>query len=190
MVSLSNGFLEYVTTADEYTAQYYEGGSTLFGPGSAAMLARSTARLVRMLSGGDALPSLTAPPVRVSPGRRRAKSVYHGDIRPLAAAAWCRKDTLYARLGLGRRGGWLMRDSTEEGAPLVQIREEDQGRAGEPIAADGDPTVELHFNPQRSSAPWELRWSPAPTGRYQVLVRGSSTWAIARCHSAAALTRR
>src|SRR5207244_103982 len=31
IMGLTNGYLEYITTPEEYTAQYYEGGSTLYG---------------------------------------------------------------------------------------------------------------------------------------------------------------
>ena len=41
----ANGYLGYVATAEEYTAQYYEGGSTLYGPGEATMFGRVLARV-------------------------------------------------------------------------------------------------------------------------------------------------
>src|SRR5438876_2484560 len=41
----ADGYMEYVATAEEYTAQYYEGASTLYGPGEAAMFGRTLARL-------------------------------------------------------------------------------------------------------------------------------------------------
>src|SRR6266576_294519 len=52
----ANGYLEYITTAEEYTAQYYEGGSTIYGPGEAAMFGRTLARLAASVSNGDSLP--------------------------------------------------------------------------------------------------------------------------------------
>jgi neutral ceramidase len=179
VVSLSNGYLEYVATADEYTAQYYEGASTLYGPGSATMLARSAARLARSLSRGDTLPAVVAPPVRVSPGGKRKVSQYQGDPQPMVEKGWCSGDTLYARLALGRRGGWLVRDSTEEGEPLVEIRGE-RPAAPTVLASDNDPNVELYLSPERSS-PWELRWSAASPGWYAISVRGSRSRATARC---------
>ena len=189
VVSLSNGYLEYIATADEYTAQYYEGASTLYGPGSASMLARSAASLVRSLSEDDTLPPSVAPPVRVSPGGKRKVSHYHGDEQPMVATAWCSGDTLYARLALGRRGGWLVRDSTEERVPLVEIRAESS--AGDSLlATDNDPNVELYLSPERASAPWELRWAPVPAGRYVVVVRRSRGRGIADCESPAVTNRK
>jgi neutral ceramidase len=189
LVSLSNGYIEYVATADEYTAQYYEGASTLYGPGSAMMLARTAARLVRSLSRNDTLPAVVAPPVRVNPGGKRKVSQYQGDRQPNVDTAWCSGDTLYARLALGRSGGWLVRDSTREGEPLVEIRGP-RPDAPRLLASDDDPNVELYFSPEKSSAPWELRWSQASAGWYAVSVPGSRNRATARCESSGFVTRR
>src|SRR5213594_4160645 len=67
----ANGYLEYVTTAEEYTAQYYEGGSTLYGPGEAAMFGRALARLAASVSTGDSLPPAAAPPLDLVVGLAR-----------------------------------------------------------------------------------------------------------------------
>ncbi|MBP7737321.1 MAG: neutral/alkaline non-lysosomal ceramidase N-terminal domain-containing protein [Spirochaetes bacterium] len=59
VMDVSNGYWGYCATADEYSLQYYEGGSTLYGPGTAGYLAARLSRLVADLpmgSGGD-LPS-------------------------------------------------------------------------------------------------------------------------------------
>lgn len=174
VVSVANGFLEYVSTSDEYAAQFYEGGSTLYGPGTAAMFSRALAELVRTLSSGDSLPGRVAPVVTVSPGSRRRSSTSRGDDRPGLVKAWCSGDTLYARLGLGRRGGWLVRNSGEAGEPLVEIRGARGRNADTLFAIDDDPGVELHRLKRGSlDAPWELRWAPAPPGQYIILVRGS-----------------
>lgn len=43
--SLANGFFGYSTTKDEYSRQYYEGGHTIYGPGTSEFLARESAKL-------------------------------------------------------------------------------------------------------------------------------------------------
>lgn len=182
VVSVTNGFLEYVTTADEYTAQFYEGGSTLYGPGSATMFARALGTLGRTLSSGDSLPQSVAPKVRVSPGRRRGRFTSRGDAGSLVAKAWCTGDTLYARLGLGRSGGWLVRDSSEAGKPLVGIWGSLPGSGDTLLAVDDDPAVELHRMKRASrDAPWELRWSAASPGFYTIRVRADKGQATAHC---------
>jgi hypothetical protein len=182
IVSLANGFLEYVTTADEYTAQFYEGGSTLYGPGSATMLARALGRLVRELSSGDSLSGSVAPPVRVDPGFPRSRSRSRGDERPQLAKAWCTGDTVYARLGLGRSGGWLVRASSEAGEPLVEIRGKGGSGADVLLAVDDDPAVELHrLKGTSPDAPWELRWVPPSPGTYTIGVRGDEAPTTVDC---------
>ncbi len=53
IVSLVNGYMQYVTTAEEYAAQHYEGASNLYGPGTTAMFARV---LGEMAAGGPREP--------------------------------------------------------------------------------------------------------------------------------------
>lgn len=45
IASHANGYIGYATTPEEYSAQYYEGGHTLYGPGTTEFLARQSARL-------------------------------------------------------------------------------------------------------------------------------------------------
>lgn len=47
--SVANGYLGYATTAEEYSAQHYEGGHTLYGPGTTDFLTQFSARLARDL---------------------------------------------------------------------------------------------------------------------------------------------
>jgi neutral ceramidase len=61
IVSLTNGYMQYVTTAAEYAAQHYEGGSVLYGPGTAGVLAATLRALVA------ASASTPVPAVRIWP---------------------------------------------------------------------------------------------------------------------------
>lgn len=47
--SHTNGFFGYSTTPEEYTAQWYEGGHTIYGPNTTPFLARESAELVTHL---------------------------------------------------------------------------------------------------------------------------------------------
>src|SRR5205814_7623605 len=88
----ANGYLEYITTAEEYTAQYYEGGSTIYGPGEAAMFTRELGRLAASVSRGDSLPASAAPPLDLDVGHRRqllaGKSSTHVPA-PRLERVWC-----------------------------------------------------------------------------------------------------
>ncbi len=189
VVSLANGFMQYVATAEEYSAQFYEGGSTIFGPGEAEMLGRKLGELAGTLSSGDTLPP--APGIRVAPGARRKPYRLEGDDAAVVESATCTGDTLYARLGLGRAGGWLVRDPGDADRPLVEIwRMGPEPGDSALVAYDDDPDVELHRSGKRArSAPWELRWSAAEPGSYAVRVRGAPGQAATTCEPAARPTR-
>lgn len=46
VASHTNGFFGYSTTPEEYSAQWYEGGHTIYGPGTTNFLAKESAKLV------------------------------------------------------------------------------------------------------------------------------------------------
>jgi neutral ceramidase len=58
----SNAYLHYVTTPEEYDAQRYEGGSTLFGRWEAPALTQVAVRLATAMRDGQALDRGTPPP--------------------------------------------------------------------------------------------------------------------------------
>ncbi len=53
VMSTANGYWGYCATPEEYLLQYYEGGQTIYGPGTMGFLAAHLARLVAALPGGS-----------------------------------------------------------------------------------------------------------------------------------------
>lgn len=52
--SVANGYVGYATTPEEYSLQYYEGGHTLYGPGTLAFLTAASQQLARdLVTHGD-----------------------------------------------------------------------------------------------------------------------------------------
>ena len=51
---LTNEFIQYITTPEEYDRQHYEGGSTIFGPAESAALIEPLAGLAAAIKSGDA----------------------------------------------------------------------------------------------------------------------------------------
>ena len=51
----TNGYAQYVTTAEEYDMQHYEGASTLFGRGTLAVIVTATTELAKAVQTGRAL---------------------------------------------------------------------------------------------------------------------------------------
>src|SRR5439155_23216413 len=129
----ANGYIEYITTAEEYTAQYYEGGSTIYGPAEAAMFGRVLARLAARVSSGDSLPPGAAPPLDLVVGHKRhvvpPRSSGHVPA-PRIERVWCSRDTLYAWLQLGGAAEWPVATGDVAG----------QARVGG-VANDGGGTV-------------------------------------------------
>ncbi len=59
---LSNGFVHYLTTREEYSQQYYEGASTVFGPWSQEALTQELERIALQLRNGEPASSPYADP--------------------------------------------------------------------------------------------------------------------------------
>lgn len=60
VAGLSNGYLQYVATLEEYQLQHYEGASTLYGPRTAEFLAAQLGVLAMAMRGLDVTPHLAA----------------------------------------------------------------------------------------------------------------------------------
>jgi hypothetical protein len=184
ILGLTNGYMEYVATQEEYTAQYYEGGSTLYGPGEAEMFGEVLARLSESVSAGDELPPSVAPELKANVGKEREVV----PRKPPAAApvgrvdaTWCSGDTLYARVAFGAERDWVV-PSGQDGEPRVRILRVEPSEA---VAAwDDDPALEVRLqNTRHRLAQWELRWSGPRGGRYRVEV-GDARGTPVECGSA------
>ena len=174
ILGLTNGYVMYVTTAEEYAAQYYEGGATLYGPGEAAMFGRALAGLTRALSTGDVLPAASARTLELRPGARKTILRPPRSDRSMPGRierTWCSRDTLYADYRLGTVEDWPVSGSVEV---LLD---------GRVVAWDDDAAVEIHLRSLRKNpARWQLRWSGAEPGiGYQIRLRGQLGSAPIQC---------
>jgi len=175
IMGLTNGYMEYVATAEEYTAQYYEGGSTLYGPGEAAMFGRTLAHLAANVTKGDSLPPSHAMRIVAQVGhqhtilrRRRPEGVPRDTID---SQPRCSGDTVYARVGLGDVGDWVVTTDSLSRRPRVEVVRDDAALSV--VSRDDDPQLELRFVEKRDGrASWQLRWSGAHGGRYRVRIPG------------------
>jgi neutral ceramidase len=66
VVSLANGFMQYVPTEEEYAAQRYEGGSDIYGPLTARYFERELSELATSLRAGT--PRVELLPILADPG--------------------------------------------------------------------------------------------------------------------------
>ncbi|MFZ5756640.1 MAG: neutral/alkaline non-lysosomal ceramidase N-terminal domain-containing protein [Pseudomonadota bacterium] len=60
VASHANGYFGYATTPEEYSRQFYEGGHTLYGPGTTEFLARQGARLAADMAHNTTVADLPA----------------------------------------------------------------------------------------------------------------------------------
>jgi len=169
----ANGYLGYVTTADEYTAQFYEGASTIYGPGEAAMFGRTLARLAGSISTGDSLPPAAAPPLTLFVGKAKQVITQPTPGRvapPRVERAWCSGDTLYARLQLG--GAWAWPVDSGDVARRARVEVVVETRV---VSWDDDPDMEMRLTARRRGlAWWELRWSGVAGLEYRVRIPGGA----------------
>ena len=179
----ANGYMEYVTTPEEYTAQYYEGGSTIYGPGEAAMFGRVLSHLAASISTGDTLPATAAPPLDLVVGHRRHVVPRKSSTRapaPRIERVWCSGDTLHAWLQLGGAAEWPVASGDVAQRPRVEVVEDGPTRAV--VSWDDDPALEMRLRSRRGGlAWWELRWSGASGGRYRVRIPGAAESDPVRC---------
>ena len=185
IMGLTNGYLEYITTPEEYTAQYYEGGSTLYGPGEAAMFGRVLAGLAADVSSGDSLSPSHAPRILGELGHERTIVTRSPATRAArdTIEAWCSGDTLYARFELGAVRDWPVSSGDFAARPRVEVAVDDATRSI--VSWDDDPQLELRVCARhRGVASWELRWSGAKRGRYRIRIPGRAESSAVGCSPA------
>jgi neutral ceramidase len=161
---MANGYIQYVTSDAEYRAQHYEGGSTIYGPRSASVLAEQLGSLAGELgrSGGrspaNPVSDLVANPgdtVSVLPGRTSGPAPDR--ITRQVISLTCQGDTVTARW-LDAWPGRLFPADT------AIVRFESVGASGNPDtqAWDDDPRVEVRAIGRRNDGYlWQAQLSGA-----------------------------
>ena len=138
-VGLANGYGSYVASAQEYEAQHYEGGSTLYGPNTGEMLADELGQLAASLRSGRptvrvdaALAFQAASPTHFWPPRPIPVS-FRREVLDVA----CSGDAVRVRWTDLRPGTLIPADG-----PIVQIERESAGQWGL-LADDASPEVQV-----------------------------------------------
>jgi neutral ceramidase len=172
IIDLADGYLNYVATAAEYTAQHYEGGSTLYGPHEAAMLATELGKMGGELRRANwtTIPGLVDT-VAVYPGKPTTVVAARGS-RPVdrrVLSMRCSGDTLTAT--------WVDRSpgmSTIAAGRLIAIQHK-VGDEWTTVATDDDPQVEVRLVERRGDrgGTWQVLWSASRgRGEYRVMLLG------------------
>lgn len=173
LMGLANGYLQYVTTDAEYGAQAYEGGSTLYGPNTARVLADELGRLAGSLARSGASPVNPVDSLIEYPGKsttilpRRTAGPPPERITRVMLDQACRGDTLVARWRDVHPGRLVPADG-----PVLSI-DRLAGERWEEAVRDDD--RELEIRALRSLGGrgyvWEARWHHTPrAGVFRVVL--------------------
>ena len=166
-VSLANGYASYVASAEEYEAQHYEGGSTLYGPDTAEMLAFELGRLATSLRSGN--PTVAVGAVVAfhmeTPSHFWAPRPISADFRREILEGVCGRQGVRIRWTDLRPGTLVPADG-----PMVQI-ERERGGQWDLLADDANPEVQIRAIREKGDGYlWEARWAPSavPAGNYRL----------------------
>lgn len=162
LVSLANGYNQYLATRAEYALQHYEGASTLYGPGTAEHITALMRELAERLPPADRpSPPARVPPITLLPwGTRRVFAPPDAGpppdrIRRTVAAGW-EGDTLVIRWNDVHPGRLVPADG-----PILRIdRRIRTGWAR--LTWDDDRALEVWAIEAAGGDGyrWEARWSP------------------------------
>jgi neutral ceramidase len=168
IVSLTNGYVQYATTPEEYAAQHYEGGSTIYGPNTAPLIQDRLVMLASSLRQGA--PMVHVGELLAYPGPTRTY------LRPRTAGP--PPERIDRRIeSLVCSGGWLTASWIDlhpgrlvpADGQLLEIRVD--GRA---VAWDDHRHVEVRATKDRGSSgyEWEVHWTPIewPEGRPELVL--------------------
>jgi neutral ceramidase len=180
--SHANGYFAYSTTAEEYAAQFYEGGHTLYGPHTSDALARIASRLAADMVTSPGLEDLPRAwrfalatrqfsPIPETPAGQRqllAEPVFRdaeGIDEPRWSFSW--QDVSAGLMDIHEPLAFLETDNGRgEWVPLVVrgVPADDQGV---------DLQVRWLGAREAGMAGYELRWfnPPAGPGRYRFVIR-------------------
>ena len=172
VASLSNDFVQYLTTREEYASQQYEGASTHFGPWTLAAVQQEVRKLAISLRDGTAPPTGVATP-RTTPSLPN-KPVYRAGDRPPAegfgsvivdaADSYIAGETAITRFG----GGHPRNDTLERRNSSYAFVEKETNDGWQVIALDRDPELiyRWHANPE---SPFAGQGQPSRASEIEVI---------------------
>jgi neutral ceramidase len=176
----SNGYIHYVTTPEEYDAQRYEAGSTMYGRWELPALIQTAARLATAMRDGAPVERGTPPPdlgPRVKVGKRSARpgrpdtaAGSFGDVVRAPRERYRPGDTASAEFV-----GAYPNNDLHRGSTFVEVQRLEPGDWCR-IADDSDWATKFRWRRSgRAGSRVTVEWSvpsDATPGRYRLLYRG------------------
>ena len=186
IAGLSNAYSSYVTTYDEYQAQNYEGGSTLYGPHTHAAYLQTFDALADKLQAGikfepknEAFPRVfTKPMITLQTGvifDTKRNGEQFGDALENPESTYFTGETVIASFRTGHPKNNLL-----TGSSFLEIQREVNGK-WQTIATDDDWATSYHWvregGPLSALSAAYISWRIPPEtqkGIYRILHRGHS----------------
>lgn len=198
----SNGYIHYVTTPEEYAAQRYEAGSTMYGRWELAALIQTVSGLATAMRDGVPVETGTGPPDLSA--RRRSRTTLRPDVAVggdfgavlvVPRARYLPGDTVRAEFV-----GAYPNNDLRRGNTFVEVQREVQGRWSR-VADDGDWATRFHWRrvgtprrvgrARRCGSRVTVMWAIAPetpAGRYRLIYHGDVLVKAGSSHAITAVT--
>jgi neutral ceramidase len=176
----ANAYVHYVTTPEEYDAQRYEGGSTLFGRWELAALQQTVADLATAMRDGRPSPRGLPPPPLSTPRAARTRAGADrpppghrlGDVLTGPRPSYRPGDVVRAVFA-----GTYPNNDLRRGRTYLEVQyDADEGGAWLRVADDGDWSTKLRWSrPGPATSEIAVTWAippDAPPGRYRICYHG------------------
>ena len=175
----SNAYLHYVTTPEEYAAQRYEGGSTLFGRWELAALQQAVAELAGAMRDVRAVP-IGPVPADAAP-RRRPRDRLIDDAPPPGHALGDVLVDVRATYRDGERVsvtfvGANPNNDLRRGGSYLEVQRHERGGRWRTVADDGDWSTTFGWaRVGRGGSRISITWATngAEPGRYRIRYSGT-----------------
>ncbi|MFD8519966.1 neutral/alkaline ceramidase [Streptomyces capillispiralis] len=178
----SNAYFHYLTTPEEYDAQQYEGGSTLFGRWQLPALQQTAAELATALRDGTDLPLGPKPPDLSG----SVLSLQPGVVLDAPPAFRKFGDVLVAPRENYRAGeraevvfaGAHPGNDLHRGETYLEVQRQESGGTWRTVADDGDWATRFHWKRDGIAASqvtvtWDVPQGTAP-GAYRIVYHGDA----------------
>ena len=177
----TNAYIHYVTTPEEYDAQRYEGGSTLFGRWELGAFLQVVSELAVAMRDGVAVAAGVRPP-DLSGRKRRRRARHRSDEaepghRFGEVVAEPRDSYAPGEQALVAFVGAHPGNELRRGGTFVEVQHSDRG-GWRTVADDGDWSTKWRWartgrNGSRITVTWDIP-TTTPAGRYRIRYHGDS----------------
>lgn len=149
----ANDYAGYVTTPEEYAAQRYEGGHTMFGRWELPAYMQEVTRLAQAMAAGE-----PTAPSRRSASARQPRPARRRNDEPYRCTAVLAQPAATVRAGDVATASFAVRGDGGPLLPSYLLVERQDGDGWARIAADGDWTTTIEWRPVKDGAVAHATW--------------------------------